>query len=147
MQQSKKMQAEDEGKKESYIMGADLAKDEADCSVVCQDGPVKIRPIVTYNSWIAILQEHQEVKGGLVVKEEALARPEGIVVGVPVRSNDENPCQVKIGDRVAFQPRSILQGFTPASDSDSPYRGMHVVILSEVNIIYKLPPVPFEVIN
>lgn len=149
MQQSKKMQSENEDKKDSYLVGNATAP--APLPPVVSSGPLVIRPITTYNEWVAILQEQREVEGGLVVKADELTRPEGVVVGVPRRLPDGNggfyEPQVAIGDRVAFQQRNVVVGFTPAPDSDSPYKGKTVIIISERNIMYRLPPVPFTIVE
>ena len=134
-------------------MGVDTAQVDRPAAIQALSGPTKIRPITMYNDWVAILQSHDEVKGGIEVKKETLARPEGIVVGVnakglPDGAGGSIPAQVELGDRVAFQSRSVLQGFTPADDSDSPYKGQTIVIISERNIIYKMSgKVNFEIIE
>ena len=151
MQQSKKLLAENEEKRDNQMVTADPV--ESDETPLKLHGEVtQIRPIPMFNEWIAILQDHRKLESNIQVKQEELARPEGIVVGVPIVGMPDGAGgriepQVKIGDRVAFQARSILQGFTPAGDSDSPYRGKHVIIISERNIIYRMPPVPFEIVE
>lgn len=154
MQQSKKLIAEEsENKKESYLVGVSTAKVDSP-PTKAQTGAIKIRPITMYNDWVAILQEHDKVEGGIELSnKEALARPEGVVVGVNSKGMPDGaggyiPAQVELGDRVAFQQRSVLQGFTPANDSDSPYRGNTIVIVSERNIIYKMTgKVDFQIID
>src|SRR4051812_44889699 len=109
MQQSKKLLAEDAQSIEAiYPSESDAA--QADQTPA---GPVRIRPITMYNDWVAILQDHDEVKGNIEVKKDVLARPEGIVVGVsamgiPDGAGGRTKPQVSLGDRVAFQARSVL---------------------------------------
>lgn len=155
MQQSKKLLEENANKVDGYITGqypgsetTEEAKSAIDVTSV-----IKIRPITMFNEWVAILQEFREVKQNLVVKGDDLSRPEGIVVGVnPIGMPDGAGGVIKptvqIGDRVAFQPKAILQAFKPADDSDSPYKGKTVVIVSERNLIFKLAEqLPYEIIK
>lgn len=155
MEQSKKLREEESigNKRGSYLLGVDTTQVDRPATAPAPSGPIKIRPITMYNDWVAVLQAHDEVKGGIEVKKETLARPEGIVVGVNSKGLPDGvggftPAQVALGDRVAFQARSVLQGFTPADDSDSPYKGQTIVVISERNIIYKMSgKVNFEIIE
>lgn len=103
-----------------------------------EEGPLQIRRIDCLNDYVAILQSATE--SNLAVPDSAKYKNEGIVVGVGPGLNDGNggrlaPC-VDLGDSVLFSERNIL---TALESDNPPYNGKRVIIVSERNIICKLP--------
>ena len=156
MQQSKKLQAENDTKAEDYITaGATsiaVVEESVEKPILERGGTIQIRPIKMYNEFVAILQERHIVKEGLLIETDQLTRPEGVIVGINQDGWMDNrgvmrQPQVQLGDRVAFQATGVLQRFQPDMKSDLPYKGETVIILSERNLIFKLATqLPFEII-
>lgn len=103
------------------------------------NGPVKIRRINCCNDFVAILQA--QVQSNIeLAGSSAKFKNEGLVVGVGPGVADGaggrlKPC-VEVGDYVMFGEKNVIQKL----ESDSPpYKGHIVVILSERNVICKLP--------
>lgn len=103
-----------------------------------QAGPLKIREIDCMNDFIAILQA--TTHSSIMVPEESKYKNEGVVVGVGPGLTDGAGGRltplVSIGDAVMFGGKNIVANI----ESDSPpYAGHRVVIVSERNLICKLP--------
>lgn len=102
-------------------------------------GSVEIRVVDCCNDFIAILQTQIQSTIELV-NDAAKYKNEGLVVGVGPGVSDGAggrliPC-VEVGDYIMFGERNVIQKI----ESDSPpYQGQLVVILSERNVICKLP--------
>jgi hypothetical protein len=102
-------------------------------------GPVKIKRVECFNDFVAILQSKD---GGNIIQENPY-KNEGIVVGYGPGvdyGNGRCPSQLKMGDVVAFYGKPPLE-LTPGAGT---YKGRKVVMLSERNIICRLPPIPYE---
>jgi len=131
---SKKLAAEEERQEE------ELQEEQEEESIEDQPGPtqvIQIRKVDCLNDFVAILQfEHGT---NIELTEEAKFKNEGLVVGIgPGMSNGAGgrlESQVNIGDVVMFG-----KGVIANIDSKSPpYAGKRVVIVSERNLICKLP--------
>jgi len=107
-------------------------------------GPVQIRVIQCLNDFVAILQT--TTKSNIAIPDASKYKNEGIVVGVGPGVSDgaggRLPLSVAVGDVVLFGEKNIIA----VLESDSPpYVGKRVIIVSERNIICKLPrKVEFE---
>lgn len=102
-------------------------------------GPIRVRRIDCCNDFVAVLQTQVETSIELA-GTEAKFKNEGLVVGVGPGVSDGaggrlKPC-VEIGDYITFGGRNIVQRI---ESNSPPYKGMTVVILSERNVISKLP--------
>lgn len=109
-----------------------------------QSGPIKIRPIPCLGEFVAILLFR--VQSDIQLPGNQQFRNEGIVVGIgpglPDGAGGRVPTQLKLGDVVLFQDRSIVLDI----DSDKPpYKGQRVIIISERSLICKLPKVEFVI--
>jgi len=101
-------------------------------------GPLQIRKIECMNDFVAILQATSH--SAIMVPEESKYKNEGVVVGVGPGTSDGAGGRltplVEVGDAVMFGGKNIVANI----ESDSPpYAGHRVVIVSERNIICKLP--------
>ena len=103
-----------------------------------QDGPIQIREVQCLNDFVAILQSSSQ--SSIAVPDQSRYKNEGIVVGVGPGINDGHGDRlaptVKIGDVVMFGELNIAA--TLESDNP-PYAGHRVVIVSERNLLCKLP--------
>lgn len=103
-----------------------------------EEGPLQIREIKCLNDFVAILVAMQE--SNIAIPDDARYKNEGVVVGVGPGNSDgaggRLAPMVSIGDTVMFGERNVVT----ALESDSPpYAGKRVIIVSERNIICKLP--------
>lgn len=101
-------------------------------------GPLAIREVQCLNDFVAILQAKTE--SSIAVPDAAKYKNEGVVVGVGPGVADGaggrlKPC-VEIGEMVVFGERNVVTALEPDTP---PYAGNRVVIVSERNIICKLP--------
>jgi len=101
-------------------------------------GPLQIREVQCLNDFVAILQAKNE--SSIAMPDAAKYRNEGVVVGVGPGVADGaggrlKPC-VEIGDMVVFGEKNVVMAMEPDAP---PYAGNKVVIVSERNIICKLP--------
>jgi len=109
---------------------------------------LQIRVVKCCNDFVAILQSKIETSIALADEESAYIN-EGIVVGVGpgISDNAGGRLQpgVEVGDSVMFGHRNVA-GLV---DSDKPpYAGKRVVIVSERNVICKLPEkLEFDIIE
>lgn len=105
-------------------------------------GPILIREVPCCNEFVAILPFR--IKAGVLVPD-AQYKNEGIIIGVgpglPTTNGGRCPSQLKIGDVVAFQHQTVV---LKMESNKPPYQGRQVYIMSERNILCKLPPVPFK---
>jgi co-chaperonin GroES (HSP10) len=103
-----------------------------------QDGPIQIREVQCLNDFVAILQSSSQ--SNIAIPDQSRYKNEGIVVGVGPGITDGAGGRltpgVEIGDVVMFGERNIAA--TLESDSP-PYAGHRVVIVSERNLLCKLP--------
>jgi chaperonin GroES len=103
------------------------------------DGPIEVREIACLNDFVAIMQF--EVDQSIIARPDSSEKykNEGLVIGVGPGVSDNAggrlAPQVKIGDVVMFGKNIVTQ---IASDSP-PYAGRNVVIVSERNLLCKLP--------
>lgn len=107
--------------------------------------PIKIREVACCNEFVAVLPFR--INTGLQLAADQQYKNEGIIIGVgpglPNGAGGRCPSQFRLGDVVAFQDRAVVQKMESQSP---PYKGRSVYIMSERNILCKLPPVPFEII-
>lgn len=112
---------------------------------IIASGPIKIREITTLNDFVAILQF--QIDTGSIELPESVSKykNEGMVVGIgPGVKNGVNGDIISIGDVVVFGAKNIITSI--ASDSE-PYKGRNIIVVSERNIICKLPvSIPWEAI-
>jgi len=103
-----------------------------------QDGPVQIREVQCLNDFVAVLQSSSQ--SSIAVPDQSRYKNEGIVVGVGPGVSDGAGSRlaagVVVGDVVMFGERNIAA--TLESDSP-PYAGHRIVIVSERNLLCKLP--------
>lgn len=101
-------------------------------------GPIKIREVQCLNDFIAILQSSSQ--SSIAVPDQSRYKNEGIVVGVGPGITDGAGGRLRpsviIGDVVMFGGKNIVA--TLESDSP-PYAGHRIVIVSERNLLCKLP--------
>jgi co-chaperonin GroES (HSP10) len=107
---------------------------------------VIIKKIKMLNEFVAVkLFEHESE---LALPEERRFRNEGIVVGVgaglPDGSGGRCESQLTIGDVVLVPEKNIL---TTLNIVGHPYDNAKIVVVSERNIICKMEPVYFEVLE
>lgn len=147
MQQSKKLQEENERALEGFTAQRlpDLPEQRA-------EGVLKIRPIPTYNDWIIIIQETIDT-GDIVVPDgsKEFNKSEGVVIGVPAPGNglpdnsgSRLPSQVKVGDKVLFQENAYKE---LKSGPGTFYAGKKIIVVSERNLICRLRPIPFDLVQ
>ena len=103
-----------------------------------QTGPIQIREVQCLNDFVAILQF--TTKTNLAIPDASKYKNEGIIVGVGPGTGDGAGGRlvplVSVGEVVMFGAKNIIADI----ESDSPpYAGHRVVIVSERNIICKLP--------
>lgn len=110
-----------------------------------QNGIIKILPIKCLNDFIAILQF--KVECDISLPDDQLYKNEGIVVGVgpglPDNAGGRVKSQLEIGDVVLFSNRNVAMDI---STEVEPYKDKRLIIISEKNLICKLPSVPFEMV-
>ncbi len=109
-------------------------------------GVFEIAPIICRNSFVILYPFSME--STLELPAEMEYRNVGIVVGksnsILTPHGERVPSQLDYGTVVLFQKRSVIGDiFINAA----PYIGKRLVILSELNIVCELPPVPFRVTN
>lgn len=109
-------------------------------------GPIKIKPVDCLNDFVAVLLFR--IKSDIELPEMQKYKNEGVVVGIGPGLPDNNggriPSQLKIGDVVVFMERNVVMEINTAND---PYKGQRIIILSERNLICKLPPVEHVLVN
>jgi co-chaperonin GroES (HSP10) len=103
-----------------------------------QTGPLQIREVQCLNDFVAILQDM--TKSSIMVPDASKYKNEGVVVGVGPGIADGAGGRltpvVSVGEAVMFGAKNIVAEI----ESDSPpYAGHKVIIVSERNIICKLP--------
>ena len=110
---------------------------------------VKIRqiaPITMFNDWVAIIPF--VIDSSFELPAAAEYRNVGIVVGISATvlayNGERVPSCLAIGDVVLFQKRSVVAEMAINKD---PYVGDRIVLVSERNVICKLPKVPFEIVE
>jgi len=100
---------------------------------------VNIRPVDCQNDFVAILQAQIETTIALSNDDHSY-KNEGLVVGVGPGVADgaggRLPPTVLVGDYVMFGAKNVLQTLAP---DNGPYKGRKVIIVSEKNILCKLP--------
>lgn len=112
------------------------------------DDVVKIRPVNCQNDFIAILQTQIETTIALSNNDDSY-KNEGLVIGVGPGLSDNNGGRLKptveIGDYVMFGARNIVQVLAP---SNGHYKDKKVIIVSEKNVLCKLPSeIVFEIVE
>jgi co-chaperonin GroES (HSP10) len=129
---SKKLAAEDAQPQEMRVPSVLIT------TPLTQEGPIQIREVQCLNDFVAILQSSSQ--SNITIPDQSRYKNEGIVVGVGPGITDGAGGRlipgVGIGDVVMFGERNIVA--TLESDSP-PYAGHRVVIVSERNILCKLP--------
>lgn len=102
-------------------------------------GVVKIRPVDCQNDFIAVLQAQLETTIALTNDDHSF-KNEGLVIGAGPGVSDgaggRLALTISVGDYVMFGARNVLQTLTP---NDGPYKDRKVVIVSEKNILCRLP--------
>ena len=107
---------------------------------VIASGPIRIRRIQTLNDFVAILQFQIETGSIELPESTSKYKNEGMVVGIgPGVYQGANRDILNIGDVVVFGAKNII---TNISSDSPPYKGRNIVIVSERNIICKLPVSP-----
>lgn len=110
------------------------------------DGPIKIRVVPCCNEFVAILRF--SIDSTVALPDGRQYKNEGIIIGVgpglPAADGSRCPSQFNIGDVVMFQDRNVL---TEVQSNKPPYQGKSVIIMSERNILCKLPTVDYEIIE
>lgn len=100
---------------------------------------VSIRPVDCQNDFVAILQAQIETTIALSNDDHSY-KNEGLVVGVGPGVADGAGGRllptVLVGDYVMFGAKNVLQTLAP---DGGPYKGRKVIIVSEKNILCKLP--------
>lgn len=103
------------------------------------EGPIQVREVACLNDFVAVLQF--EVDQSLIARPDSSEKykNEGLVVGAGPGVSDNAggrlASQVQVGDVVMFGKNIVAQ---IASDSP-PYAGRNIVIVSERNLLCKLP--------
>jgi co-chaperonin GroES (HSP10) len=109
-------------------------------------GPFKIKPVHCLNDLVAIVQFKKDSPLEVPHKPDWL--PEGIVVGVgpglPTAGGTRCPVQLEIGDKVLIMDRQVL---TALESDNGFYARRRVIIMSERNVLVKLDPIPFEIVD
>lgn len=105
------------------------------------DGPIEVRQIPMFNDFIAILQFQVQIGGGIVITDDdSKYKNEGLVIGVGPGVADGGGGRLRpgpeFGDVVMFGPRNIV---AQIESNSPPYQGQKIVIVSERNVICKLP--------
>lgn len=100
---------------------------------------IEIRPVDCQNDFIAILQ--QQMQTSIMLADDTQSyKNEGLVIGVGPGVSDGAGGRLKpnieVGDYVMFGSRNIVQEIV---SNNGPYAMKKVVIVSERNIICKLP--------
>lgn len=132
---SDKLKREEEASQTRDVSGAIALADPP----VVQEGPVKVRIVDCCNDFVAILQT--QILSTIELSDaDSSYKNEGLVIGVGPGVADgaggRLTPQVIVGDYVMFGERNVVQQIR--SDSP-PYQGQLVIIVSEKNIICKLP--------
>jgi co-chaperonin GroES (HSP10) len=131
---SKKLQAEEEELKTQQISPMFVMDVQPDLPE-----EVLVRPVDCQNDFVAILQKKIETTIQLT-DNDGQFKNEGLVVGVGPGVSDgaggRLSLTISVGDYVMFGERNIVATLQPA---DGTYAGRKVVIVSERNIICKLP--------
>ena len=100
---------------------------------------VLIRPVDCQNDFVAVLQAQIETTIALSNDDHSY-KNEGLAIGVGPGIADGAGGRLKptvnVGDYVMFGAKNVLQTLAP---NDGPYKGRKVVIVSEKNILCKLP--------
>lgn len=139
MRQSEKLKKESQGAvQENLGPFALMEKPEEDT------GPILIRPVSTLNDWVAIMMFRFD-SGSIEMPEDQQYDNEGIVVGVGEGISDNaggrlKPC-VELGDVVMFKHNNIVMTI---NSNSPPYKGKRVVLISERNLLCKLPSVDWK---
>lgn len=110
---------------------------------------VKIRPVECLNDFVAILQSELETFLAIAGGSQEKFKNEGVVVGVGPGIADGAGGRLRpsvvVGDYVMFGDKNVVAKIEPDT---GPYAGKKVVIVSERNILCKLPnKVEFELYN
>lgn len=113
-------------------------------SMADDDSPIKVKPIICCNEFIAILQFKLKTsidlgEGGFKNEGMVIGVGPGISTGGPVRLES----QLSIGDVVVFYGNPVLT----LSPDAGVYKGDKIIIISERSVICKMAPVPFEIID
>jgi co-chaperonin GroES (HSP10) len=106
------------------------------------EGPIQVRRVDCCNDFVAVLQSQIHTTIDLV-NDDSKFKNEGLVIGVGPGVADGNggrlkPC-VAVGDYIIFCARNVVQRI---ESNSPPYQGQTVVIISEKNVICKLPTSP-----
>lgn len=111
-----------------------------------QENVVQIAPIVTFNEWVVIQPFNLDTN--ILLPANADYRNVGIVVGksetVLAPNGARVPSVLNYGDVVLFQKKAVVGEM---AINKEPYAGKKLVMLSERNIICKLPAVPFKLLD
>lgn len=111
-----------------------------------EQSEVVIRKVNTLNEFVAV--RLFEVESDLALPDERRFRNEGIIVGVgpgvPDGSGGRCPSQLSIGDVVLIQEKNVL---TYINDDKYPYDGAKIALMSERNLLCKLKPVPYRLVD
>jgi len=102
-------------------------------------GKILIRPVDCQNDFVALLQA--QVSSTIALSnDDHTFKNEGLIVGVGPGVNDGNGGRlaptVEIGDYAMFGSRNVVETLEPSS---GPYANRHIVIVSEKNILCRLP--------
>jgi len=104
-----------------------------------------IAPITTYNEWVVI--QPFNLATDILLPSNVDYRNVGIVVGksdTVMAPNGERVSSVlNYGDVVLFQKKSVVGDMFISKE---PYLGKRLVMLSERNVICKLPSIPFKIL-
>jgi len=133
-------------KKAALEQDAKRSAVEVEHQIHKHDDIIKIIPIVTINDWVVIIPFVLETN--LILPMNADYRNVGIVVGrsesIMSHSGQFVCSRLMIGDVVLFQKKSVV---AEMAISQYPYKDKRLIIISERNVVCKLPSVKFEIIS
>lgn len=131
------------------LVGEDQKPDNAPALpplVQKQVGPFEIAPIETFADWVVVVPFTIDTL--LELPADSDYRNIGIVVGRSNSIMSPNgmyvPSRLEYGMVVYFQKRSVIGEMAIHKD---PYVGKRLIILSERNIICRLPAIPYKVLD
>lgn len=111
-----------------------------------QGGTIEIAPIETLNEWVVLVPFNIETN--LILSADTQYRNIGVVVGksktVLAPSGERVASALEYGMTVLFQKKSVVGEM---SIDQHPYQGRRLIILSERNIVCRLPAVPVKILS
>lgn len=144
---SRKLQ-EEEAAREQQEHSLPSALSSQSSTAVQESDEILIREVKCCNDFVAIMQF--QIETSIAMSDtESTYKNEGIVVGVGPGVADGNSGRLKptveVGEIVMFGARNIA---AVVESSSPPYEGKKVVIVSERNVLCKIPKkIPFKLIE